>query len=459
MGKKKYKNRIKYKTRRRTREAKSRGRTKETYSDPLLDKFFLLFTDYYLRQKSELVIVDSLETNFPDTLSQRLQKGLSKTLTDYSQKELKTIADKYVSLTKKEATRIKHNTEEEHKKVADEVEHFLTHQKPEVQAAFADPSLVDELVRYPERNLLLSSTLVTLISDLDSYISSLFLFFFKQPIEADKIMNQSDKKYSWKDINGKTSEEIKSEAIDNYVRSIMDGSFSSQIRTFKANEINVRNVNGCNLTEKIEQYHTIRNRFVHANGICDSATYNAIKNVSDNIITKEGHEIQLNKKFLNEVADATFEMSVQLLVSLSNKMLNQTSKIYMERYVVNRTYYLLVDRRYELAKNISNLYANSPSELQSSTYIMKVNGWIAQKELGRFGDIKSEVEQWDTTAADDRYKLAKMCLLGYNEKALDLASKMVKEGRLQFRHWITWPLFKELRLLDKEKHKVVSTNK
>lgn len=419
--------------------------------NPIFKNIYEILMSFILRQKSELYLLENIG-NYEINTEERLYRGLRHSLPDENEEHLHRIVKQLLSLISKGKDS---RTVPDMREGSDElkkIEQYLSQQPEEIRAALIDESTFEELFRYPEQNLVLSSILVNLISDLDALISDYLICLYSKEGNSIELLNNSGKKFSWREIDGKTSDEIKSDVIHEHVRSIMAKSFHDQMDAFKKFKIQIRDTE---LIQGMDSAHAIRNVYVHAGGRCDIQTRQTLIQYHYPESVEIERQIPLSINTIKMFADITFNIAMQLFVSTSNYLCNDIGiKEQVESIVANRLFYLLQEGRYDLVQRISESYKNSSCVNESTRLIIMVNGWVATKEGDDFDSVRAEIVQWDTSAVSLEYKLAKLCLLDRNEEALGLAAKMMASGDLERRHWMSWPVLEGIRELDKTRHVV-----
>jgi hypothetical protein len=354
---------------------------------PELDTIVSTFYGFYLRQKSSLYLLEHIE-NMESDFESRFVTGMRNVLPDYSKNDLKKIVEQFISLQSKIDRKMEDSGLAKHKANAKKLEKYLNNLPEEVQAALVDNQTVEELFRYPEENILLNSLLVTLISDLDAYIASSMTLIYERTNHSMKLLNDSDHRYTWEEISTSSAEEIKTRVIEEHVRRKMGESFTNQIETLKKL--------GCNFPDnrrnhEMNVYYLVRNRFVHANGICDKATYDALQTID--MSAGIGEQIQLSDSFIRDVADSTLDIAFQLLVSLGDTLIPEEDQGAFEDYLTNRLYYMLQLNRFSLVRRLADRYAHTKFRRDYGKQTIMVNGWIAAKALGEFENVRGDVER------------------------------------------------------------------
>ena len=70
--------------------------------------------------------------------------------------------------------------------------------------------------------------------------------------------------------------------------------------------------------------------------------------------------------------------------------------------------------------------------------------WLASKHLGRWEEVRGDVERWDTSALSLSYRLARLALLEQNDEFFRVADAISGDA-LPGNAWAEWPVFEWVR--------------
>ena len=80
---------------------------------------------------------------------------------------------------------------------------------------------------------------------------------------------------------------------------------------------------------------------------------------------------------------------------------------------------------------------------EDDTLLFRINSWLCQKRLGRL--MSDDLEAFDTTVLQAKYRLAIAALLDVQEDAIKWLEKAFNAGELDLRALFEWPILDELR--------------
>jgi hypothetical protein len=112
--------------------------------------------------------------------------------------------------------------------------------------------------------------------------------------------------------------------------------------------------------------------------------------------------------------------------------------------ILQRSYESMLISRWSEAECLCSAAANfkCPAMLKEA---LKVNGWNSRSELYGLEHVHAEVEAWDVSASADRFKLAKLVLLGELEEASSMADTLLERKELERGELAEWPVLRRLR--------------
>jgi hypothetical protein len=171
--------------------------------------------------------------------------------------------------------------------------------------------------------------------------------------------------------------------------------------------------------------------------------------VSMQYIAATGHELQVGARlsvgpeYLERALDELEVLGVALGTTAWLKWYPADKEVAIEEFNAT-TYGLLRSERYRACARLCEI-GRELGGAGRSTEVMRVNSWIARKQLDGVDSIREEVLSWDTSALALEFELARAALLDDFEDALALATRLVEVGGLSSRSLEEWPLFIELR--------------
>ncbi|MGV9341819.1 hypothetical protein [Streptomyces sp. NPDC003688] len=300
------------------------------------------------------------------------------------------------------------------------------------------------MLRRPSRiRFLRESTVVSAVTSFEVLFSSLIAAFLKvSPQALESMSKEKDKEFSLKDLKGMSSiDEAVDMAVSRRVDDLMFGSFS-EWRRFCIDKLNIKFEDLCNDWPSVQEIFQRRHVLVHAGGI---ASHRYVTSTSSNMNAPDitvGQRIETTEEYAIRTLDSILCFGLLLASSIGMKFAKQH-----EEQILNSLHKLSYDRLivkdYEIVQHLCTAGEKTAIESEGKL-LFKVNGWIAGKKIGPKLAIR-EVESWDISALDDRYKLAKLCLLERAAEALPIMKKMHAAGDLSSEDVLEWPLFEDIR--------------
>lgn len=276
-----------------------------------------------------------------------------------------------------------------------------------------------------------TNTLIGLITrfeeDIAAYLYTLFLMF------PDRI---KDKQVTFKEISGKTAEEVKEYIILREIERIM---WASQNEWFKIFEEHKICFDSCKKQlEKLTEIYARRNVWVHNSGRVNEIYINNVKNCKEEL----GTLLHVDTAYISE-AFLCIKAILYTLYIESAKFCNENKDLYVYN-ILGFAYEELQKQDYQLCSIIFAEINKCKYSNEQTKIMAKINYWISQKSLNKFSEIKKEIEKFDTSAMSEEYKIAKLILL----EKYDAATKLIEQvynDKITSRELNQWPLFKEFR--------------
>ncbi len=247
-----------------------------------------------------------------------------------------------------------------------------------------------------------------------------------------------------------TMAEIKKKYIDREVEELMRMSVSEWYRIFETRHSAKFSFENDEFNDFLEIYYR-RNVVVHNNGRVND-TYNAFTKaeleVGDRLVTNRDYI----KKSIKGVLIILYGTFWGLKKTCSDK--KDVDAVLFDIGFGN-----MIDRNWNASEYIFNLLLNSKDSTASSKISAKVNYWISQKNRYGLDSIRKEVDEFDTSALDDVFKVAKLALVDDFPKVSEGLERILgKEFPVDYIE--NWPLFLQYRTSEeyvvfKEMHKEV----
>lgn len=297
----------------------------------------------------------------------------------------------------------------------------------------------------PQRAPTLYASLLTrAVGDLEVLIGSLVNAFYMARPEA---LYESGAQYQWQDIaRFNTLDEFKLHCIEKQVENLVRGSYEDWISWFKKRlslESSGQHVGAVisAVREPIQRRHII----VHNGGrVSHQYLTNTVGMRPDMHVDSL---VTVDEKYIRSALDAIACVALLLIDVVARRLRLNDSKneLLADVLMQNWSFELLLDGRYSV---VADAYRAISPKFDGSGiwYISKVNSWIAWKKLSGVQSILAEVDEWDTSALEPRFKLAKLALRGEDEEAWNMALRLVESGDLNEEALTSWPLLDEARI-------------
>lgn len=155
--------------------------------------------------------------------------------------------------------------------------------------------------------------------------------------------------------------------------------------------------------------------------------------------------------YLLHASDRVLALGTYFVLSVGRKFVKDAESVSgLESYLGGVVAYeLLQNERHSAMIELCDLIDAEKFTNAGAGCRFRVNGWLANKRLGRIEKCRKDIQKWDTSALDPLFKLAKHALLDELPQAHILSARLRASEDLPLRHWLTWPLLAELREYDK----------
>lgn len=194
--------------------------------------------------------------------------------------------------------------------------------------------------------------------------------------------------------------------------------------------------------EVIQRRHII----VHADG---RVSHRYLENVSSELVEsyfgegKIGQATRLDRDYVERALDH-FEIFGTLLCCTAWLKLDKRSQSDFEQKLVEWVYDRLLKGRWEMALTMARAGETNKTLSHSTRLTCRLNAWLCLNRLGRFDDVKDDVESFDDSALENRFRLARLAILDRKEEFFRLLETSEGVG-LDREAWTEWPVFAEMR--------------
>ena len=297
-------------------------------------------------------------------------------------------------------------------------------------------------IRRPRLPVLLDSLLMTSVNDFENFFAGLARASYAfQP----QVLRESSKTYSWADVAAYESiDEFTEFAIDEQVDRLMREGLDEWMKfVSKATRIKPDNLTKCAdpVAEVLQRRHIITH-----NGGRVSRTYLERTKGVVGAGTKLGQQLSVSREYLNDALDR-FALLATTIGTASTAAVERTggkTEGPGSYFIGDLVLDLLKLERYSCVAPLLEILCDQMPDA-ASVEALRVNSWIARSRIDGPQSIKSEVEKWDVSNMDGRFRLAKWVLLENLGAAEILANQLVDQDVLSAHELATWPLLEPLR--------------
>lgn len=309
---------------------------------------------------------------------------------------------------------------------------------PELSEAFAD-AMGAFAAFQQKKNLLFESSLITLISSAEWFLSQALQSYFKAFPESLGNLGP----ISIRDIKRYASvDDIVQESIYKKVESVMRESQESWIGY-------IRTTIQCSLDEikplelKLSEIYQRRNLIVHNGGLMNDIYRSRVDEALYPPVLPDGR-IVVDRNYLNEalnIYEASFTCVAGELWRKISKKCDARATLF-----VNSSVEALKQDRWMVAEMLAAFVKDDKRSYSESLRMMAtINYWQSFKWSGRFDKVKSEVKAADFSAALPIYKIAQWALLDESARVFKALPDAIRSEELDREGLESWPIFRGIR--------------
>lgn len=293
------------------------------------------------------------------------------------------------------------------------------------------------------RRHLYRSALISLISTVEWYVASLLHTYFAQFKEA---IGGKEKQMSLNDLKkiGSIDDAIKL-LTEQKVEEILRGSFDDWITYLKETlKLSMAYLEQDNAT--LVECFQRRNLFVHNNGVVNNI-YLAKVPAEFRKGLKVGAPILIDQTYVDSLIRC-FErvfllIGAELWKKVAPKDLNRGETL------IDLGFRQLKREHWDVAEGVYFFLLQDKAQEEIIRLMAQINYWQCRKWRGKFDECKKEIEEFDFSAKDKKFELARIALLDKEKDFFALVSKLLRNKTISQDDLFEWPLFKEMR---KAKH-------
>lgn len=290
---------------------------------------------------------------------------------------------------------------------------------------------------------LYDASLVSIISNTEWYLSSLLHEYFDKYPDA---IEGKEKTFSLHDLKSfETIEHARIYLVDHAVENILRGGFEDWLHFVKS-KLNL----SCGYLEDdiaslIEAFQR-RNLLIHNGGIVNNIY---LAKISPKLKEKYklGERIPVEPIYLEDTI-SLFERCFLLIGAELWKKINPEDRE-RSNTLIAIAYEHLVAERWGIAEGLSLFTMNDVKLAELDRLIATVNYWQSLKWQGRFNEIQDLVQTMDFSAKHEVFPLAQAVLLDDFDAFFASLSHALDSNALPKGAFTNWPLFREVRKLDR----------
>lgn len=244
-------------------------------------------------------------------------------------------------------------------------------------------------------------------------------------------------------------------SVEAATNSILDKEVETVLRKSRTEQFDwMENKFGIKLRAGLESWPTLieaterRNLFAHTSGVVSDQYLSVCRsnNVDLDGSCVKGSELTVTPEYFRRAAACHFEIGVKLSQVLWRK-LRQDQIEAADTSIIRVSYELIVDRRYELARELLDFATKPPMKHASehSRLVLTVNRAQAYKWSGDPEACRDIMSQEDWSACDVQFRLAVAVLGDEFEDAALIMRSIGSAGQVTQADYQEWPLFREFR--------------
>ena len=289
-----------------------------------------------------------------------------------------------------------------------------------------------------------NNALISVLVRFENFLNDYFVWLINK--YPDKYLSEKQIKYS--ELLKYNYDELRSELAKEAANSIMSQPLSDWLKTFSNHKIKL-DVISKQLNEFKEIYYR-RNLIVHNNGKINRQYLAGIK--------ADGRDYQLGKKLVTDRQYVLESISTTMIIVYgilyaSLKVNKEDKDEYLE-FLFSAGFEHMMEEDWSVSYFIFGLLINEECKNVLTNTLSQINFWISCKNMGKFEQIKAEIEEVDYSAMNISVRMAKEILLENYEAAVPLMDEamscemtpdVVETGPLfiQFRKTEYYKVFKE----------------
>lgn len=279
-----------------------------------------------------------------------------------------------------------------------------------------------------------NNALISLLIRFESFLTDYFEWLVKK--YPNKYLSEKCIRYS--ELIKFDFENLKKELSTEAANSIMSQPLDEWLKVIKSHKFDLATLSDC-LNEFTEIYYR-RNLIVHNNGKVNRQYLAGIK--KDEAAHPLGKKLITDKQYILNAYNVTMVIVYGLLyVSLKGN--KEDEEEYLE-FLFGSGFDHMMENDWPISSYIFELLVNNNTQSEISIVLSQINYWISCKNMGRFNEVREEIEAKDFSAMDVSVRMAKEMLLENYDTAILLLDEALLTGMTP-NMVETWPLFIQFR--------------
>lgn len=263
--------------------------------------------------------------------------------------------------------------------------------------------------------------------------------YFKWLIQKypDKYLN--DKSIPFSELVKYNYDDMRSKLVTDTADEIMYEPMSEWLKILASHKIDLSPLG--KYLKSFEEVYYRRNIIVHNNGKVNRQYLSAVYPAEEGpaVDTK----LTPNKEYIINAFDTAMIIIYGILYE-SLKCQNEDREGFVE-YMFNAGFEHMMESEWAVSRFIFNLLLGDKTQDAIKQVLSRINYWLSMKSLGRYEEIKDEIEKADFSAMTSSIKMGKALLLENFEEAIPLMDEAIMANELTPDLVETWPIFYQFR--------------
>lgn len=280
-----------------------------------------------------------------------------------------------------------------------------------------------------------SNALIMLITRFEEFFSTYFQLLFEL-FPAKYIDKQN---ISFKEIGElQEIEQIKNYLMQREIEKQMRQEHTSWFKLLEDHGLKFDKLS--DTLKELKEIYARRNIWVHNSGEVNSSYLSLVPDSQ----YKEGEHTTIRVDYITNVIRVLKTIIYAITIETARLIPKEEVTEYYHR-IFTITFDLLVNKEYDITSYVYKILMNT-KELPADIRLMsQVNYWISQIALTGLEKHNKEISEWDVSACDKAFQLAKELLLTNYERATVLLEFLFNNKEIGTREIKEWPLFKDYR--------------